>query len=234
MNAASQDVSVVIPAFNAARYLEAALDSVAQQTHRPHQVIVVDDGSDDHTADLARGYPRIPVEILSIAHRGPSAARNCGVAAARCAWLAFLDADDLWSPDKLARQFAAMEREPLVHGAFGHVQQFISQELTAEQRQSLHCPSQPAAGLTAGTLLIEREAFLAVGGFDENLPAGEFFAWYGAASRCGLHFAMTDAVVLHRRIHLHNSTRTNPTTRNAGYLSAVRAHLREQARMPKP
>ena len=103
-------VSVVIAAYNAELTLGPALASALAQLPPPAQVIVVDDGSTDGTAAVAASFPG--VEVIEQRNQGPSAARNCGIRAASQPWVAFLDADDLWLPGKLARQLAIAHRRP--------------------------------------------------------------------------------------------------------------------------
>lgn len=99
-------VSVVIPCFNAALFLIDTLKSAVEQTHPPFEVLVIDDGSTDDSAEIARSYGP-PVRVISQANQGESVARNRGIDEARGEWIAFLDADDHWQPDKLAKQLAA-------------------------------------------------------------------------------------------------------------------------------
>src|SRR5579862_3680719 len=93
-------VSVVIPAHNSGRYIAPALDSILAQKHRPIEILVVDDGSTDATAQTVRGYAP-EVRVIEQRQRGHPAARNAGIRMAAGEFLAFLDHDDLWSPDKL-------------------------------------------------------------------------------------------------------------------------------------
>jgi glycosyltransferase involved in cell wall biosynthesis len=106
-------VDVVIPAFNAGRYIEEALLSVANQTLPPARVIVVDDGSTDDTVervrDFAARHPQLQIECVSQKNAGPSAARNNGLRRISADFVALLDADDRWCPDKLARQAALFQ-----------------------------------------------------------------------------------------------------------------------------
>ena len=100
-------ISVVIPAHNAAKYLCETLESVRAQTFRDYETIVVDDGSSDNTAELAERFSG--VRCLRQKNRGASAARNAGIGAARGTYIAFLDADDLWLPEKLEKQAKGLE-----------------------------------------------------------------------------------------------------------------------------
>ena len=102
-------VAVIIPAYNAQGYIAAALESVKRQTVRPAEVIVVDDGSTDTTANVATDAG---ARVLSQRNLGPSAARNAGVAATSAPWIAFLDADDHWAADKLEAQWSVLSRWP--------------------------------------------------------------------------------------------------------------------------
>jgi glycosyltransferase involved in cell wall biosynthesis len=113
-------VSVVIPCFNAASFLEETLRSVLAQTHAPVEVIVVDDGSTDGSAAVAAAFgPK--VHVITQENRGESAARNVGMDHCRGDWIAFLDADDVWQPDKLERQLAVAADDTIaVHTNYFH------------------------------------------------------------------------------------------------------------------
>ncbi|MHB8974346.1 MAG: glycosyltransferase family 2 protein [Pirellulaceae bacterium] len=100
-------VSVVIPCYNRACFIAEAIQSALRQTHPPLEVIVVDDGSTDQSADVAAAFGP-PVRVISQINQGPSAARNRGIAEARGEWIAFLDSDDLWEPQKLSLQMDAI------------------------------------------------------------------------------------------------------------------------------
>ena len=108
-------ISVVIPAFKAARFIGEALDSVAAQTTQPSEVIVVDDGSPDHGAVLARDRG---ATVITRNREGVSAARNAGILASGQPWIAFLDADDIWEPRKLEQQWRAVEHYPDLGAVF--------------------------------------------------------------------------------------------------------------------
>jgi glycosyltransferase involved in cell wall biosynthesis len=103
-------ISVVIPCYNGARFLREALDSVLAQTHPAREVIVVDDGSTDDSAAVAASYGP-PVRVIRQPNQGESVARNRGIDAAEGDWVAFLDADDWWLPEKLEEQAKLMGPE---------------------------------------------------------------------------------------------------------------------------
>jgi glycosyltransferase involved in cell wall biosynthesis len=104
-------ISVVIPSYNSAEFLPDAVKSVLAQTRPPDEIIVVDDGSQDNTDEVCAGFDR-DVLYLRQDNAGASSARNTGIKASGGDWLAFLDADDLWDPEKLELQIAALEENP--------------------------------------------------------------------------------------------------------------------------
>jgi glycosyltransferase involved in cell wall biosynthesis len=198
-------VSVLMPAYNAERYLPEALDSVLSQSRQPFEVIVVDDGSSDGTANVARGYgERIRYEHQPNA--GIGAARNRGVELARGDQLAFLDADDRWEPDKLERQLAVLEAEPRPDIVLGLARQFVSPDLPAEAQARIRCPDEAQPGYLPSAMLVSRATFERVGPFATDLHVGEFIDWMARARELGLRELMLDTVVLWRRLHDTNQS----------------------------
>jgi glycosyltransferase involved in cell wall biosynthesis len=170
-------VSVVIPAYNHARYLPEAIESALGQTLSPAEVIVVDDGSTDETPQVLAQHPD-RVRIVRQANRGVSAARNAGASLARGDLLAFLDADDVWLPQKLEAQAARFAADPelgLVHCAV--------EEIDAEGRTLRTCTDGMEGRVAEEMLLFRRAVILGggsgavvtrarfheTGGFDESL-----------------------------------------------------------------
>lgn len=175
-------VSVVIPAYNAAAHIADALTSLRAQTCASMEIIVVDDGSSDRTAEIvAQDFPE--VRCIRQPNGGASSARNRGVQEARGEWVAFLDADDAWHPDKLRAQLALMQRYPSVR-----LCRTLCAETPLTDLSSL--PSGPdglpvhdvTASLaptlmnpyfTTSSVMVRRDAFLAVAGFDTALKIAE-------------------------------------------------------------
>src|SRR5215471_9275789 len=116
-------ISCVVPVFNGERYLSETLDSILAQTYRPLEIVVVDDGSTDRTADVVASY-HDEVHYFKQANTGVPAARNLGISRAAGAFIAFLDADDLWHPEKLERQMACFKARPELEICLTHVQNF--------------------------------------------------------------------------------------------------------------
>ena len=195
-------ISVILPVFNAERYLAEAIESALTQTYPPLEVIVVDDGSSDGSAALAQRYSQ--VRFLTQPHLGVSVARNRGVAAAQGDVLAFLDADDLWLPHKLACQVAALLENPALDMVFGHVDEFSSPEIAEQAEPALYHAKQGVAGLIPTTLLIRKSAFVQAGPFEPHWQVAQFFEWYARAREKGLRSHVVPEVIARRRLHGDN------------------------------
>ena len=106
-------VSAIIPTYNYARYVAAAIKSVLAQSFKDLEIVVVDDGSTDETTETLRPFAE-RIRYIPQVHRGLAAARNVGIRVARGRYLAFLDSDDFWLPDKVSMQVARLDAEPAV------------------------------------------------------------------------------------------------------------------------
>lgn len=213
-------VSVVIPAHNSGPYIVPALDSILAQKHRPVEILVVDDGSTDSTAQTVRGYAP-EVRVIEQEQRGHPAARNVGIRAASGEFLGFLDHDDLWSPDKLELQLARFEHNPELDLVFGHIQNFLTPEMPPEERDLMAVPLRPLPGLLQGSLLARRRSFDRVGLFSEEHSIGDFLDWYGRALLARMNVEMLPETVVYRRIHANNFQRKHKHQRRE-YLRAVK------------
>jgi glycosyltransferase involved in cell wall biosynthesis len=189
-------VSVVVPVFNGERFLGEALQSVVTQTIPPAEIIVVDDGSTDGTAEVARRFGG--VRYVAQPHAGIAAARNRGVDVAGADCLSFLDADDWWPPEKLEIQTAALERDPAIDVVLGHCVEVSQSEWIAPRP---HATERAVPAYLASACLVRRGAFDRVGPFATTLRAGEFIDWVLRARSCGLRILVPPEVVLWRRVH---------------------------------
>jgi glycosyltransferase involved in cell wall biosynthesis len=194
-------VSVILPIFNSERFLAEAIESLYAQSYRNLEVIVVDDGSADGGAKVAQGYP---VRYYAQPHRGQGAARNFGIQQARGEFLSFLDADDLWMPEKTAGQMAMLAARPELEAVFGWVEQFSSAEAASPKTRFA---GTILKGIHPGALLIRSASFARIGLFAADWQIGEFMDWYARAMEAGLAAAVLPEVVVRRRIHDNNMMR---------------------------
>ncbi len=199
MTPAAPDISVVIPVHNGERYLAAAIQSVLDQRHPALELFVIDNGSTDATAEVARSFPSI--RFVHLADKGLCKALNHGLEQCRGTLLGFLDADDLWSPNRLAVQLEAFAGTPAVEMVFGHVEQFISPELDESAKAKLSIRNRHLPGRYRGSMLIRKESFWRVGPFESSLDYGEFLDWYMRAVERKIREVMLPDVVTLRRIH---------------------------------
>ena len=213
-------LTVVIPCFNAAKYIGAALESVFAQSVAADEVIVVDDGSTDHSAQTVSAFGA-RVRLLTQANSGAAAARNAGLRVAQGDLIAFLDADDLWLPDSLALLGRGLARD--VDAAVGMVEAFVSHDLDAQEAARRVLPPTRVARMT-GALLIRRRAFDRVGSFDATLPMGEMMDWFARFDAAGCRVADCHEIVLRRRIHATNTVYQRERT-EASYLQALRQNI---------
>ena len=180
---ATADISVIIPVYRAAATINRTLASVAAQTVVPREVIIVDDGSDDGTVEIAQAWPSRLAEtkliVLQEEHRGAGAARNKALSEASCEFVAFLDADDEWLPQKLERSLAALNETN--SDIVSHNYILVSGDQTSQVKctDSYKKNNSAFVGyflrgyISTSTVVARRSTIIAAGGFDPGLLSGQ-------------------------------------------------------------
>lgn len=215
-------VSCIVPVYNGERFLREAIDSILAQTYHPIEIIAVDDGSTDGTPAILASYGDLLYSIWQ-ANAGPATARNAGIRAAKGELLAFLDADDLWLPEKLARQVARFQAQPELAICVTHIQNFWMPELDAEQEHYRdHRRGQPLPGYSSVTLLARRQLFDAIGMFDTTLKHGDDTDWFMRAEDYGAEIELLPEVLVYRRLHANNRSRAWAARSQTEYLRLVK------------
>ncbi len=214
-------VSVMIPVFNAERFVGEAIESVLGQEGAEVEVVVVDDGSTDGSVAVAERFGDA-VRVVRGEHAGIGAARNRGVGGARGEYVTFLDADDLWARGKLARQLGVLMGADAPELVFGMMQQFRGEPGGERVRDG-----EPLPGYFAGAMLTRLETFTRVGPFTTEWRVGEFVDWYARAQDLGLRSAMLEQVILWRRLHDSNTARMSAGGQQ-DFVGVVRAALQRR------
>lgn len=220
MSRSIPDIDVVIPVFNGEAYVEATVRSVLEQTVSPRRVIVVDDGSTDGTPDILTRLAQADARVLYLprSNAGVSAARNAGIAASSAPFIAFLDADDIWLPEKLEQQIQAFERggpeTGIVHSSYFCIDQngvSIPGMLIFEpkQRGDIFMPLLLEGYVLSGSassVMVRRDVLDRAGHFDERLFHGEDWdLWIRLARISKVDF--TPGAVVGIRIHDQSAQR---------------------------
>ena len=225
-------VSVVIPVYNGERFLKESLESVFTQTFHDYEIVCVDDGSTDGSSALLKQYGT-RVRVIQQANAGQSAARNEGVRQAAGAFVAFLDQDDRWYPSKLAQQVAVLTAEPdvvLVHCNYdrmdGDGRVLVAGAALVEKASALASPLGRLIGealVFPSAMMVRRDVFQRVGGFDPELRGFEDFDLIARLKQQG-RFVLLNESGMAYRLHAGGFTR-------AGGMGIIRSKERFLIRM---
>ncbi|MCD6419547.1 MAG: glycosyltransferase [Synergistetes bacterium] len=206
-------VSVIIPTYNRSDLVVKAVDSVLSQTYGDFELIVVDDGSEDDTSDIVMRYndERL-IYIRYVRNRGPSAARNSGIRLSRGEYVAFLDSDDEWLPEKLERQIEVMEKSsPDVGVVYTGYLQMLGEEsvvspflsVVEKVEGDLHAEIVRGDFILISSALVRKKCLEEVGGFDEYLMGPEVWdLWLRVTKKC--LFKFINEPLVKRGIHGDN------------------------------
>jgi glycosyltransferase involved in cell wall biosynthesis len=223
-------VSAIIPVYNGARFVGEALESVLAQTVDARiEIIVIDDASTDGSVELLRS--RSDIELVRLPENsGPSVARNRGLAVAQGDYIAFLDADDLWSPGKTRIQLDWFEQRSAAGFVTGLQETFIE--------PGCHPPAwaykmaaAPASGGVPSAWLLRRDVFKRVGRFDPSYRHAEDIDWLTRAAQAGIALESVDEVVFRKRVHDTNLTLESEPSQ-AGLFRALRSSALRQRTTP--
>jgi len=195
------NISVVIPAYNAASFLPRCLASVFAQTLPPDEIIVVDDGSTDNTAEVATN---LGATVIRRKNGGLSAARNTGIQSASGDWIALLDADDTWEPEKLERQYARIQPDTvLVYTGIRFFDDNGDRGVRPATDPSLAAKMLRYCNPIPCTYLVRRDALLRDGGYREDIRSCEDWEMLVRLERLGKFEAIADPLM---NCYLHSDS----------------------------
>lgn len=199
-------ITCIVPVYNGERFVAETIESMLAQTYRPIEVIVVNDGSTDSTPDVL-GQFADRINVINQENAGQAAARNRGIEAANGDFIAFLDADDLWLPEKLEVQMKYLAANPEADLCTCMMVNFWENELAAEAeklRDTAH--AQPYLATWQG-ILARRQVFESVGALDTGAVFSDVREWLHRAKGMGVQTTHLDQVLVRRRIHANNLSR---------------------------
>jgi glycosyltransferase involved in cell wall biosynthesis len=221
-------VSCVVPVYNGERFLADAVQTITDQTHRPLEILLCDDGSTDRTAEVAaalaadRSEPAVAIRILGQQNAGASAARNHGAREASGELLAFLDVDDLWLPKKLAIQVEVLAGGEADVSVTWMQNVWLDEVAEEGERYREHGIAQPMVGYLTQTMVLSRAHFERIGTFREDLQHSGDTEWMARAKNLGALIHVTPEVLVHRRLHRDNMSRST-AQKTDEYLDLARA-----------
>jgi len=225
-------VSCVIPVFNGERFLAEAIKSILGQTYNNLEVIVVDDGSTDSTAEVVASFGDAVIYVRQ-ENAGPSTARNRGIQEAHGEFIAFLDADDVWHEEKLEKQLARFRERPELAYTVTFIQNFWEEEVREEAiRFKDHPRSRPVPGYTTQTLVVRREWLDKTGGLDASMAHGDAANWFQRADAAGAVSEVLQEVLTRRRLHLQNRSRVRAENSKEAFLQVLKERLDRQRGSP--
>ena len=239
-------ISAIIPAYNSQDYILDAIKSIQNQTHPVDEIIVIDDGSQDDTQQTV-GNLTADIRYIKQENQGPSAARNTGIKIARGDWIAFLDADDQWTKNKIEKQLKVLSRSPDLHLIAGDMQEIginnesITKSVLAKHKllkkfqdnNSLAIKNALAEivqknFIPTGTVLVKRCSLIEAGMFNSSIHFGEDLELW---AKIAAHHPITcipDILMLRR---LHGQNATNSTTPMlidlVSVMQSIRHHTKE-------
>jgi len=197
-------VSVIIPVYNGEAYLAEAVDSIHRQNYEPLEIIIIDDGSTDSTADIVAGLQG-NIRSFYQPNSGPPAARNKGLRMARGNVIAFLDADDLWTENKLEIQLSCLTNDPRVKIVLGYTQ-LVTCAPPGSGANTLEKVAAPWPVMSVGSAIMRKSAFDRVGLFDETQLFADDVDWFLRAKELEIHMIIHQEVTQFYRRHRDNIT----------------------------
>lgn len=210
MTSAKPFVSVIVPVYNGAKFLSEAVASIRRQDYHPLEIIIVDDGSIDETAELVKSLGK-DIRYAYQRNSGPAAARNKGLGMACGELVTFLDVDDLWPPNKLQIQVTRLIKDPKVDIVLGRVK-FMKLPGAPEINIQFESPDSTLVNAYLGSGVFRKSAFDKVGNFDETLRYSEDQDWFLRAREQGISMVIIEQATLYYRLHEHNMTRNKNAT----------------------
>ncbi len=216
-------VSVIVPVYNGDKFIESTINRLKNQHYQPLEIIVIDDGSTDGTAEVAAKF-KDSIRYVYQPNSGPAAARNNGIKIAKGEAIAFLDIDDMWSDDKLQIQTSYLVANPSVDIVQGLIQQITIPEEKSKNPASFEIASQAYQFINLGSAIYRKSVFDKIGLLDETLKYAEDYDWFLRAWENNIYKVVLDRVTLFYRKHDNNMTKGKQLV-ELGFVRIYKKHL---------
>jgi len=218
-------VSIILPLYNGKRFIAASSKSVLAQAYSPIELLVIDDGSIDGGSNLLPSDPRI--KLFRRQNAGVAASRNFGISKARGSYLAFIDQDDYWYPDKLKLQMQVLLKNPDIGYSLTRMHNHLVDNIERPSWLQQKLLDEDPVGMLPSTLLVQSWAFDEIGTFAEELINGSDSEWFMRARRANIQMKIIDRVLLQRNIHEDNCSHDAKTGKREIF-SILRQHKNVQ------
>lgn len=218
-------IDVIVPFYNGEKFIDQAIASILKQSYKNLRIIAVNDGSTDSSLQIVSTLASIHtnIKVVDRPHHGISITLNEALNHVTAQWLAFLDCDDLWHPEKLAKQLDCLIENPAVDLCFTQLTEFND-----SKKLSRHYFARTEAfnGIVKSALLCRASVFKKVGGFDEETQIGDFIQWFGRCQIQGIYHISLPEVLTYRRVHDSNMSQGVSA---GAYLKLLHDHLKSKA-----
>lgn len=194
-------VSVVIPVYNAGPYIGEAIESIISQSYKPIEILIIDDGSSDSSAEVLKTFKNI--RYVHQAHGGPSKARNLGISLALGKFVAFHDADDICMPNRVTEQMGVLLSDATIEVVYSRIQNFIDVNAEVPRFFKTNELMKPRMGFISSALM-RKTVFEKVGLFNEGIKIGEDIDWMVRAENRSVCSTTIPEVLVKRRLHETN------------------------------
>lgn len=221
-------ISVIIPVYNGKKYLQEAIATVINQTYKPLEIIVVDDGSTDNSKQIIARFPDI--KYIYQENQGVAVARNTGIAEAKGEYIALLDQDDLWAKNKLQTQVNYLDNHQEIDYVLGYQQSFLQEGCEKPHWLKAKLLKESTPAYLVGALLARKQLFNRIGGFSNQYRYGNDFDWFAKTVDSGIKFKILTDVVLYKRIHDTNESH-NIEDIHTELLKLIRASIQRKRKL---
>ncbi len=197
-------LSIIIPSYNSEKYITLALDSIYNQSLDKIEVICIDDGSTDNTANIIKAYPK-PIKYVYQENQGAPAARNLGISLATASVVGLLDSDDIYAPGSLSTRLNYLLDDDKALAVIGKTK-FLFTDGHNRHKWNLSEDSPPVYNTLYGSGLYKKTLFEAIGSFNENFKLSDDFDWFTRLRESGLPITYIEDITLYYRQHNSNMT----------------------------